>query len=149
MAGGDVAAGVSGCLIMIPSVIAYARLTGLPPESGLYAALVPLLIYPFVTSSPQVIVGPDIAICLLMASAIAPLAGGDPNTRRPGGHVVAGQRRALAAGQPLQIGQGGGLSLETGAGRLHDGRGVDSGRFAIERPAGPEAGQERLFSAPN
>ena len=75
---GDVAAGVSGCLIMIPSVIAYARLTGLPPESGLYAALVPLVVYPFITTSPQVIVGPDIAICLLMASAIAPLAGGDP-----------------------------------------------------------------------
>jgi sulfate permease, SulP family len=75
---GDLVAGVSGCLIMIPSVIAYARLTGLPPESGLYAALVPLLIYPFFTTSPQVIVGPDIAICLLMASAIGPLAGGDP-----------------------------------------------------------------------
>ena len=75
---GDVAAGVSGCLIMIPSVIAYARLTGLPPESGLYAALVPLVVYPIFTSSPQVIVGPDIAICLLMASAIGPLAGKDP-----------------------------------------------------------------------
>ncbi len=76
---GDLAAGVSGCLIMIPSVIAYARLTGLPPESGLFAALIPLLVYPFITTSPQVIVGPDIAICLLMANAIAPLAGGDPN----------------------------------------------------------------------
>jgi SulP family sulfate permease len=75
---GDVTAGVSGCLIMIPSVIAYARLTGLPPASGLFAALVPLLVYPFLTSSPQVIVGPDIAICLLMASAIGPLAGSDP-----------------------------------------------------------------------
>jgi SulP family sulfate permease len=75
---GDIVAGVSGCLIMIPSVIAYARLTGLPPESGLYAALIPLIVYPFFTSSPQVIVGPDIALCLLMANAIAPLAGGDP-----------------------------------------------------------------------
>src|SRR5580658_10270369 len=75
---GDVAAGISGCLIMIPSVIAYARLTGLPPQSGLFAALVPLVVYPFFTSSPQVIVGPDIAICLLMAAAIAPLAGKDP-----------------------------------------------------------------------
>src|SRR5580704_442395 len=80
---GDVAAGVSGCLIMIPSVIAYARLTGLPPESGLYAALVPLVVYPFFTSSPQVIVGPDIAICLLMVTAIGPLAGKDP------GHAAA------------------------------------------------------------
>jgi SulP family sulfate permease len=75
---GDVMAGVSGCLVMIPSVIAYARLTGLPPESGLYAALIPLLVYPLFTTSPQVIVGPDIAICLLMANAIGPLAGADP-----------------------------------------------------------------------
>jgi SulP family sulfate permease len=70
-------AGVSVCVVMIPSVIAYARLMGLPPQQGLYAALVPLLIYPFVGSSPQIVVGPDIAISLLMASAVAPLAGGD------------------------------------------------------------------------
>ncbi|HEY3862203.1 MAG TPA: sulfate permease [Verrucomicrobiae bacterium] len=75
---GDIAAGVSGCLVMIPSVIAYARLTGLPPVTGLYAALVPLVIFPFFTSSREVIAGPDIAICLLMAAAIAPLAGKDP-----------------------------------------------------------------------
>ncbi len=70
-------AGVSVCVVMIPSVIAYARLMGLPPECGLYAALVPLLIYPLFASSRQVIVGPDIAISLLMAAAIAPLANGD------------------------------------------------------------------------
>jgi SulP family sulfate permease len=63
---------------MIPSVLAYAELMGLPPQHGLYAALVPLLIYPFFGSSRQVIVGPDIAISLLIASAIAPLARGDP-----------------------------------------------------------------------
>jgi SulP family sulfate permease len=51
---------------------------GLPPQHGLYAALVPLLVYPFFGSSRQVIVGPDIAISLLIASAIAPLAAGDP-----------------------------------------------------------------------
>src|ERR1043165_2469513 len=75
---GDVWAGVSVCLIMIPSVIAYAGLMGLPPEHGLYAALVPLVIYALLGSSRQVIVGPDIAISLLIASTIAPLAGGDP-----------------------------------------------------------------------
>ncbi len=63
---------------MIPSVIAYAELTGLPPQFGLYAALVPLLVYPLFGSSRQVIVGPDIAISLLIASAIGPLAAGDP-----------------------------------------------------------------------
>jgi len=73
----DVLAGVSVCVVMIPSVIAYAGLMGLPPQHGLYAALVPLLVYPLFGSSRQVIVGPDIAISLLVASAIAPLAMGD------------------------------------------------------------------------
>ena len=73
----DILAGISVCVVMIPSVIAYAELMGLPPQHGLYAALVPLLVYPFFGSSRQMIVGPDIAISLLMASAIAPLAAGD------------------------------------------------------------------------
>jgi SulP family sulfate permease len=75
----DLLAGVSVCVVMIPSVIAYAGLMGLPPQHGLYAALVPLLVYPFFGSSRQVIVGPDIAISLLIAGAIAPLAAGDPS----------------------------------------------------------------------
>lgn len=74
----DLIAGVSVCIIMIPSVIAYAGLIGLPPQHGLYAALVPLLVYSLLGSSRQVIVGPDIAISLLTASTIAPLAGADP-----------------------------------------------------------------------
>ena len=73
----DLLAGVSVCVVMIPSVLAYAGLMGLPPQYGLYAALVPLVVYPFFGSSRQVIVGPDIAISLLIASTIAPLAGGD------------------------------------------------------------------------
>src|SRR5882724_3860868 len=73
----DVLAGISVCVVMIPSVIAYAGLMGLPPQHGLYAALVPLVIYAFFGSSRQVIVGPDIALALLTASAIGPLAGGD------------------------------------------------------------------------
>ncbi|MEI6350423.1 MAG: SulP family inorganic anion transporter [Verrucomicrobiota bacterium] len=74
----DILAGVSVTVVMIPSVIAYAGLIGIPPEYGLYAALVPLLVYPLLGSSRQVIVGPDIAISLLIASAVGPLAGGDP-----------------------------------------------------------------------
>jgi len=73
----DALAGVSVCVVMIPSVIAYAGLMGLPPQHGLYAALLPLLAYPLLGSSRQVIVGPDIAIALVTAGAIAPLAGGD------------------------------------------------------------------------
>ena len=73
----DLLAGLSVCLVMIPTVIAYAGLMGLPPQFGLYAAFLPLAIYPLLGGSRQVIVGPDIAICLLIASAIRPLAGGD------------------------------------------------------------------------
>jgi SulP family sulfate permease len=74
----DILAGISVCVVMIPSVIAYAGLMGLPPQHGLYAALVPLIVYAFFGSSRQVIVGPDIAISLLIASAIGPLANGNP-----------------------------------------------------------------------
>jgi len=73
----DVLAGISVCVVMIPSVIAYTGLMGLAPQHGLYAALVPLLVYPIFASSRQVIAGPDITISLLIASAVAPLAGGD------------------------------------------------------------------------
>lgn len=75
---GDVTGGISACLVMIPSVIAYADLAGLPPAHGLYAALAAMLGYAAFASSRQVIAGPDAAITLLVASAVAPLAGGDP-----------------------------------------------------------------------
>src|SRR5512135_2813058 len=73
----DLIAGVSVCVVMIPSVIAYAGLMGLAPQHGLYAAFIPLVIYALFGSSRQVIVGPDIAISLLIASTIGPLAAGD------------------------------------------------------------------------
>ena len=73
----DLVAGISVSIVLIPSSIAYAQLIGLPPQHGLYASLIPLLLYPLFGSSKQLIVGPDIAISLLIASAIAPLAMGD------------------------------------------------------------------------
>jgi SulP family sulfate permease len=75
--GGDVVAGLSACIVMIPSVIAYAELVHLPPITGLYAALAAALGYALFASSRHVIAGPDAAICLLVGAAILPLAGGD------------------------------------------------------------------------
>ena len=75
---GDVIGGISVCVVMIPSVVAYADLVGLPPAHGLYAALAALLGYAVFASSRQVIAGPDAAIALLVGSAVGPLAGGDP-----------------------------------------------------------------------
>ncbi|MBI1825108.1 MAG: SulP family inorganic anion transporter [Planctomycetes bacterium] len=73
----DLVAGISVCVIMIPSVIAYAELAELPPAHGLYAALAGMVGYAFFASSPQVVAGPDAALTLLVAGAIGPLAGGD------------------------------------------------------------------------
>jgi SulP family sulfate permease len=76
--GNDVAAGLSACIVMIPSVIAYAELVHLPPITGLYAALAASIGYALFASSRHVIAGPDAAIGLLAGSAILPLAFGDP-----------------------------------------------------------------------
>src|SRR5215510_850541 len=75
---GDLVAGISVCVVMIPSVIAYAELAGLAPVTGLYAAFAGMIAYAVFASSHQVIAGPDAALTLLVASAIGPLAGGDP-----------------------------------------------------------------------
>jgi SulP family sulfate permease len=76
--GRDVLAGLSACVVMIPSVLAYAELVHLPPVTGLYAALAACMGYALFASSRQVIAGPDAAIGLLAGSVILPLAGGDP-----------------------------------------------------------------------
>lgn len=76
--GNDIVAGLSACIVMIPSVIAYAELVHLPPITGLYAALAASIGYALFASSRHVIAGPDAAIGLLAGSAILPLALGDP-----------------------------------------------------------------------
>lgn len=75
---GDLVAGLTACIVMIPAVIAYAELMHLPPITGLYAALAATLGYALFASSRQVIAGPDAAIGLLVGAAILPLSGADP-----------------------------------------------------------------------
>ena len=76
--GKDSIAGLSACIVSIPSVIAYAELVHLPPIAGLYAALAAAIGYALFSSSRHVIAGPDAAIGLLAGSAILPLSNGDP-----------------------------------------------------------------------
>src|SRR3954453_15914905 len=60
----------------------YAAVAGLPPVTGLYATLVPLLVYFLLGPSRILVLGPDSAICPLVAAAIVPLAAaGDPSSR--------------------------------------------------------------------
>jgi len=74
----DLLAGLSVAAIQIPIAIAYAQIVGLPPQYGLYACILPMLVYALVGSSRQLMVGPDAATCAMVGGAIAPLALGDP-----------------------------------------------------------------------
>ena len=76
--GKDTIAGLTACIVMIPSVLAYAELVHLPPITGIYAAIMACVGYAVFSSSRHVIAGPDAAIGLLAGSAILPLAGNDP-----------------------------------------------------------------------
>jgi len=60
--------------VIVPQGLAYGELAGLPPITGLYAALLPLLLYPIFASSRQLMVGPESGLAILTASALAPLA---------------------------------------------------------------------------
>ncbi|TED28495.1 SulP family inorganic anion transporter [Pseudomonas aeruginosa] len=74
----DVQAGLSVAAIQIPTAIAYAQIAGFPPQVGLYACILPMLIYALISSSRQLMVGPDAATAAMVAAAITPLAAGDP-----------------------------------------------------------------------
>ena len=75
---GDIIGALSVCVVMIPSVLAYAELAGVRPEAGLYAALGSMVVFALFTTTRRVIIGPDTTIALLCASVIVPLAAGDP-----------------------------------------------------------------------
>ena len=73
----DVAAGLSVAAVALPVAIAYAELAGFPPVVGLYASILPLVVYAVFGTSRQLIVNPDAATCAMVAAIVAPLAGGD------------------------------------------------------------------------
>jgi len=70
----DALAGLTVAALALPASMAYAELAGLPVTAGLYALLLPVLVYAFLGSAPRVVVGPEGAVALLVASALAPLA---------------------------------------------------------------------------
>lgn len=73
----DVAAGLSVAAVALPVAIAYAQLAGFPPVVGLYAAILPMVVYAVFGTSRQLIVNPDAATCAMVAAIVAPLAAGD------------------------------------------------------------------------
>ncbi len=74
----DLVAGVVLTALLIPAGIGYAQAAGLPPETGLYATIVPLLVYAVVGPSRILVLGPDSSLAPIIAASILPLSGGDP-----------------------------------------------------------------------
>ncbi|ANW96478.1 sulfate transporter [Wenyingzhuangia fucanilytica] len=70
---GDVFAGITVGVLLIPQGMAYAMIAGLPPVFGLYTALIPQIIYALMGTSRQLSVGPVAMDSLLVASSLSAL----------------------------------------------------------------------------
>jgi high affinity sulfate transporter 1 len=73
----DLIAAVAVWAVLVPEGMAYASLAGMPPETGLFAALAPLLAYAVLGTCRELTVGPSSAVAAYSAAAVAPLALGD------------------------------------------------------------------------
>ncbi len=71
---GDLAAGLTVGVMLIPQGMAYSMIAGLPPVYGLYAALVPILIYALLGTSRQLSVGPVAMDSLFVAATVSVMA---------------------------------------------------------------------------
>src|SRR4051794_36591431 len=90
---GDLLAGLTVAAYLVPQVMAYADLAGLPPVAGLWAILAPLALYVLLGSSRNMSIGPESTTALMTAAAVALLAGGD-----------AGPYAVLAAALAVMVG---------------------------------------------
>lgn len=71
---GDITAGIIVASLLIPQGMAYAMLAGLPPQTGLYASILPQFIYPFLGTSRLLSVAPVAVDSLMVAAAVSALA---------------------------------------------------------------------------
>ncbi len=69
----DLLASVIVMVMLIPQSLAYALVAGLPPEMGLYASILPLMVYTFFGSSRVLSVGPVAVLSLMTAAALGGL----------------------------------------------------------------------------
>jgi len=74
----DLLAGTVLTALLIPAGMGYAQAAGLPPVTGLYATVVPLVAYAVFGPSRILVLGPDSSLAPIIAASILPLAAGDP-----------------------------------------------------------------------
>jgi SulP family sulfate permease len=137
----DVIAAAAVWAVLVPEGIAYASLAGLPPATGLFAALAPLLAYAVFGTCRQLTVGPSSAVAAYSAAAVAQVALGDPTRFIALSALLALLVGALllAAGlaragfiadffaRPVLTGFVAGLALVIGVGQLSKLLGVEGG----------------------
>jgi SulP family sulfate permease len=72
-------AGVTLAALMIPLNVGYAQVAGLPPAAGLYAAIIPLVVFALLASSRHLVTSPDASMATLVGAALVAFAApGDP-----------------------------------------------------------------------
>src|ERR671921_272335 len=76
----DLIAGLVLTALLVPVGMGYAQAAGLPPITGLYATIVPLVAYAVFGPSRVMILGPDSSLAAVIAAVILPLGGDDPGT---------------------------------------------------------------------
>ena len=74
----DAIAGLTGGLVLVPQAVAFATIAGMPPEYGLYAAMLPAVVAALWGSSWHLVSGPTTAISIVVFATISPLA--EPGT---------------------------------------------------------------------
>jgi high affinity sulfate transporter 1 len=78
--GSDLVAGLVLTALLVPVGMGYAQAAGLPPITGLYATIVPLVVYAVFGPSRVMVLGPDSSLAAVIAAVILPLGGDNPET---------------------------------------------------------------------
>ena len=145
----ELTAGVTLLAIAIPLNIGYAQIAGLPPTAGLYALIVPTLVYALVVSSRQLVLSPDAAAAALVGSSLGGLAtagSADYSTLALAQAIICGVMFVLMSvfklgflanflSKPILIGFVGGLALDILISQIAKMLGVkiDSGGEFVEK----------------
>lgn len=144
----DVMAGLGIAAIAIPIGIAYPAIMGLPPATGLYATIFPLIAYALFGPSRLLIIGPDTATCTVVASSLIQLDVAATDQRlalATSFAVVVGLLCLLAArlrlgfianflSYPILVGYLGGVALSLLAGQIAPITGMSIGGDGFVRP---------------
>lgn len=154
----ELTAGVTLIAIAIPLNIGYAQIAGLPPTAGLYALIVPTVVYALVVSSRQLVASPDAAAAALVASSIGGLAAAgsdDYATMALAQAIICGVMFVLLSvfklgflanflSKPILIGFVGGLALDIMVSQVAKMLGVeiDSGGEFVDKVVGLVGGLE-------